>query len=69
MAAIERITDRKVNAAFASSSCQTEDVAPTRVNSSACQTSLDNVKHSRDDSVLSGISAIEADYAKKVHAV
>ncbi len=65
MAAIERITDRKMNVSFCSSACQTHDIAPTSVHSSSCQTSNDSSKLT-DDGVLSGISAIEAEYAKKV---
>lgn len=64
MATIERMTERKLNITFTNSSCQTE--VQNRLHSSACQTSSDNVKHAREDGVLSGISAIEADYAKKV---
>jgi hypothetical protein len=64
MATIERMTERKLNVSFTNSTCQTE--IQSNVHSSASQTSSDSVKHAREDGVLSGISAIEADYAKKV---
>ncbi len=68
VAALERATARKVDVSFTSSSCQSDDSLSRRVQSSSCQTSNDSGKHVRDDSMLSGIAAIEADYAKKVRA-
>jgi hypothetical protein len=66
MAALELATARKVNLSFTSTGCQTGDGPAPQVRSSSCQTSTESGKQTRDDSMLSGISAIEADYAKKV---
>jgi hypothetical protein len=66
VAALERATEHKLNAASVSAACQTDDVGPRHLHSSSCQTSSESAKPTRDDSMLSGISAIEADYAKKV---
>ena len=68
MATLERVTERKVNVAFVSCGSQTDDSGPRHLHSSSCQTSGESGRLSRDDSMLSGISAIEADYAKKVCA-
>jgi hypothetical protein len=66
LAVIDHLTTQKMMAPFSSSACQTDDSGPVRLHSSASQTSGEIGKHTRDDSMMSGISAIEAEYAKKV---
>lgn len=66
IAVIDRLTVQKMIAPSSSSACQTDASIAPRVHSSACQTSGESGKLVRDESMMSGISAIEAEYAKKV---